>query len=514
MTRKIPALRILIAALMGAWTIALPAHAQGPAGFEITARDANMAEIRFHNMPLKGVHADAAQNALALDFINGVDGTAFDRLAQALPDFVGMAYANYDSGVIRASRPVTFLTRNEADGFSLRMVSRGGGPAPMTQAPPGAVALRGPMDGMGPPPPQPIYGTPPNPVRNAGVRYGAYSGLRGYDQLSLAVNRGNAFWEKAYNRAALQSNSDVELSTEYKSYHSGDTVITSRARMKIMLANGVSLIGSVNDNDVAADRVRMPNGTFAVNTHTNLVDGSLGLGLDLTPDSEITLAALQGNHVTGAKFTSFLGDPDSFWQLALSYHQPDMDTPQNLYARAFRDELVFGTGRRLGYGFWASLYGHGDNYGVRGDASVAKTAGWTANLRWAADLGPALASLTYDGHGDYLVNNDTRTGAAPTPYVPLSLRDLETHAITGSLSSLLWGDTLWLDLYGGYIKDRYASDGGIYGGAIRYRPYPGLDISLGARHSNVSMRQGEIGAETSAGLSLTLGFDGPAFNYF
>ena len=111
--------------------------------------DANTLEIRFHNMPLKAVHADAAQNALALDFLNGVDGSAFDRLAQAMPDFVAMAYANYDSGVIRASRPVTFLTRNEADGFSLRMVARG--PAPMmVAAPPGAVALRGPVDG-GPP---------------------------------------------------------------------------------------------------------------------------------------------------------------------------------------------------------------------------------------------------------------------------------------------------------------------------------------------------------------------------
>jgi hypothetical protein len=90
---------------------------------------------------------------------------------------------------------------------------------------------------------------------------------------------------------------------------------------------------------------------------------------------------------------------------------------------------------------------------------------------------------------------------------------METHAITGSLSSLLWGDTLWLDLYGGYVNDRYASDGGIYGGAIRYRPAPGVDIALGARHSNVSLIEGETGAETSAGLSFTLGFEGPS-RYF
>jgi len=112
------------------------------------------------------------------------------------------------------------------------------------------------------------------------------------------------------------------------------------------------------------------------------------------------------------------------------------------------------------------------------------------------------------------VDKTTFNGAAPTPYVPLSLRSMETHAVTGSLSSLLWGDTLWLDLYGGYVNDRYASDGGIYGAAIRYRPAPGMDLALGARHSNVSLQQGETGAETSAGLTFSLGFDGPSFGSF
>ena len=89
-----------------------------------------MLEIRFHNMPLKGVHADSSQNALALDFINGVDGASFDRLAQKFPDWIQLAYANYDSGVIRAARPVTFLTHNEATASSgnfRRPVGEGGG---------------------------------------------------------------------------------------------------------------------------------------------------------------------------------------------------------------------------------------------------------------------------------------------------------------------------------------------------------------------------------------------------
>jgi hypothetical protein len=484
----------------------------GPASFEVVNRDPNNLEIRFHNMPLKGVHADAGQNALAVDFLTGVDGSAFDRLSGSMPDWISMAYVNYDSGVIRASRPVTFLTRAESDGFSLRMVAAG--PPPMVAAPPGPVALRGYVDGGPPPPMAPVPAGPPPAQGDMFARYNAYGALRGYDELELAVNRSDAYWQQAYARAAIQSNSEAELGSEYHIYHSGDQVIASHAHAKITLADGVSIVGSLDDTDADGTQTREPGGAFAANTHINLLSGALGLGWDPTPDSAMTIEALQGNKITGAKFSGYMGDPDSFWQADFAWQKADLDTPQTIANRAFTDRVVLGTGQHLGWGFWASLAAHGDNYGVHGNSSVAKTAGWDASLRWSTDLGPVLAGLAYDGHGDYLVNNLTFKGSAPSPYVPLSLRNMETHAVTGSVSSLLWGDTLWLDLYGGYIVDRYASDGGIYGGALRYRPAPGVDIALGARHSNVSFMQGETGAETSAGLTFTLGFDGPSLGYF
>jgi hypothetical protein len=508
-TRKLPAILAAIPGLLLAVLLAGPALAQGappPAGFEIVNRDPNTLEIRFHNMPLKGVHADAAQNALAIDFLSGVDGSAFDRLSSAMPDWISMAYANYDSGVIRASRPVTFLTRPESDGFSLRMVAAG--PPAMVAAPPGPVALRGAVDG-GPPPPG-----PPPPQGDMFARYNAYGALRGYDELELAVNRGEPYWEAAYAHAAIQSNSGIGLGSEYHSYHSGDQVIASQTHMKITLADGVSIVGSLDDTDASADSQREPNGTFATNTHTNLLDGALGLGWDLTPDSGFTLEALEGNDITGVRFTGYDGDPNAFWQMDVAWHQPDTDTPEDIAFRALTDHAQLGVAGELGWGFWGSLSAHGDNYGVHGNSSIGKTAGWAASLRWSDELGPVLAGLAYDGHGDYLAGNTTFTGSSPSPYIPLSLRNMETHAVTGSVSSLIWGDTFWMDLYGGYIADRYASDGGLYGGELRYRPAPGVDIALGARRSNVSTMQGELGGETRAGLTFTLGFDGPSFGYF
>ena len=101
-----------------------PAMAQTP-GYQVVGQDQNGIEIRFHGLPLRSVHADDAQNALSIDFQAPVDGAVFDRLPAEMPQWISMAYANFDNGVIRATRPVSFLTRTESDGFSLRIVARG-----------------------------------------------------------------------------------------------------------------------------------------------------------------------------------------------------------------------------------------------------------------------------------------------------------------------------------------------------------------------------------------------------
>jgi hypothetical protein len=117
-----------------------PAGAYPPPGYrqsyqrpsyQIVSNDANGLEIRFRGLAIRDVHADDSQNALAIDFLEPVDGALFDRLPADAPQWIAMSYCNFDNGIIRSPRPVTFLTRTEADGFSLRIVPRG----PLPQAP-------------------------------------------------------------------------------------------------------------------------------------------------------------------------------------------------------------------------------------------------------------------------------------------------------------------------------------------------------------------------------------------
>ena len=139
-----------LAVLMAALTSLTPAQAQGPA-YQVISNDPNGLEVRFRGMPIRGVHADDNQNALSIDFAQPVDGAAFDRLSGDLPQWISMAYANFDNGVIRSNRPVTFLTRNESDGFSLRIVPRGAPSSP--RCPPQQMAQAAPPPNYPPPGP-------------------------------------------------------------------------------------------------------------------------------------------------------------------------------------------------------------------------------------------------------------------------------------------------------------------------------------------------------------------------
>lgn len=490
------------------------ALAQGGPGYQVVSRDPGGVQIRFRGLPLRGVHADDSQNALSIDFQGAVDGAVFDRLAGELPEWVSMAYANFDNGVIRSPRPVTFLTRAEPDGFSLRIVPRANGPQG------GPVAQGGPMA----PPPQMRGGyaeyPPPQPVRPATPAayvppqaafhgYADYANLRTYEARMLSMRRGDPMWGQAYGRAAMQSDSSLGLSSEANWYHGGDLIVATDLSGKMTFAPGMAFVGSVKLTNVTGRNVRAPNGSVVANTSTSLVTGMGGLAFELGRDSELRLEASEGNNLTGGRMSLYSGDPGGFYYLRLDYHTPYLETPTAVWSRAATDKVVAGAGQELGWGVWGSLAGNYTRYGIRGDADIARTAGWDGNLRWDTPIwGGLLAGVSYDGHGEYRIGYDSRTGAAPSPYVPLGIRNIETHAVAASLSSAPW-EGLWFNAYAGYILDRYAANGLLAGVDLHYMPAPGVDFAVGVRHAAVTATQGERGRQTTAGVNLTLGFGAP-----
>jgi hypothetical protein len=509
MFRGFAALAVMMAALLSL----TPALAQGPV-YQVISNDPNGLEVRFRGMPIRGVHADDNQNALSIDFAQPVDGAAFDRLPGDVPQWISMAYANFDNGVIRSNRPVTFLTRNESDGFSLRIVPRGG---PPPQQPPQQMAQAAPPPGAYPPAPytqQQIYPAPapyvPPQAAYAGFHtYGEYAQLRAYEAQELALRRADPMWQLAYGRAAMRVGSGIGIRNETNWYHGGDLMIATDLDAKLSFAPGVALVGDVKWTDVDGKNVRLANGNFA-NTRRDIVTGAAGLALELGRDSELKLQGLVGNDVAGANLSLYSGTPTGFGYVDVNFHKPYVDTPTAVDNRADTDSATIGYTQQLWYGMWGSVAGHYTRYGVHGDADVARTAGWDGNLRWNTPIwGGLLAGISYDGHGEYLTDNDSRTGAAPTPFVPLGIRNIENHAVTLNLSSDL-GNGFWFAAYAGYVVDRFAADGLLAGMDLHYTPADGFDLALGVRQSAVSYTQGERGNQLTAGLNLTVGMGAPA----
>ncbi len=477
------------------------AMAQGKLpSYEIVSRDPAALEIRFHNMPMREVHADDAQNALLLNFDKAVDGAVFDRLAADAPDWIGMAYGSYDAGVIRATRPATFLTRREQDGFSLRILARGSIPAP-----PKPVALRGPLDEQ----PQPLGAPPIQAHADSGAPFDA---PRNHFALELALMRDDPALNQAYDGAGNMADSDLRLGSDWRQYHGGDTVIASVAMARVAIGEGLSLIGHLEDTNLRGKSIRFLDGHTGMN-QTNILSGSGGFALDLWDGQQIRGEALAGNGVLGGTLASFSGGANGYWNAALTYHRPDLDTPEAAADKADRDEIIVSAQDRLGYGLWGGLAGFAHRYGVTSSDRVADTAGWNGNLRWSTNFGAFLASAAYDGEGEYVLAHRI-FNAGGVAFQPLQIRDMEDHVFTGSLSANAGWNGLWFDLFGGYGLDRYASNGPIYGASLRYTPEPGLDLALGVRHSGISFIEGETGSNTSAGLSITMGFGDPQRGYF
>jgi hypothetical protein len=501
---------------------ATPAVAQGSAyrgpGYQIIRNEPNVLEIRFHGVGIRGIQADDSQNALAIDFQQPIDAAMFGRLTADAPLWISMSYSNFDNGVIRGTRPVTFLTRAEADGFSLRMVPRPGAPPMQSPTTQGPVAQAAPPPTLPPPPPmrggyteQRVW-PPPEPVPPATAAGfhtpGEYAALRAYEAQELAIRRGDPMWQLAYGRAAMASDSGLGFRNETSMYHSRDRMIATDLDGKLSFAPGIALVADAKWTSIIhGAATTLPAGSF-VNTDDNLVTGAAGLAFELGLDSELKLQALGGNDLIGAGMKLYSGTPAGFFYLDVNYHQPYLDNPIAVAVRADTDNATIGYTQLLAPGLWGSLAGHFTRYGVHGSADIGRTAGWDGSLRWNIPVWDGLlAGISYDGHGEYLTDNSA-VGALPTPLGPPALRNIENHAVAANLSGFL-GDAFWFAAYVGWVGDRYASNGLLAGLDLHYIPRPGLDLALGVRQSHVSYTQGERGDQLTAGLNLTVGMGAP-----
>ena len=460
---------------------------------------APVAEIRVRGVSLRSVRADDAQNTAAFDFNAPVSDAMFEKLADDLPDWIEMAYAGYDNAVIRAKRPVTFLTRTESDGFTLRIMARAESTPPAPPAPP---ALRG-ADDTAPPPDKTcdchplFYDT--HAFRPVASIYARAATERPFD----AILRGE------YDAVRNGPSSVVLVDSDWRHSKNG-TNYSAVVRARLDVSDGIKIVAELRDVLVNAKSTRQPGGLFAP-FNTNDVSGSLGLAVPLESGG-VTAEALYGRSGFGARIGVRGASDGILYGGRAAWHEPYVYTSEDIAYRAEMDySSIFASGEIFD-GLWAAGEVRATRYGIKGDQNVADTAAFHAGLRYTFDGWPL--SLDYDADGEYLLHSHLYAGAPPTPFVPLAIRDREVHAFGGSFSDD-WGSGLWFDAYGGYAIDRYANRGPYGGLGLRFTPAPGFDLTLGGRYSTVADREGGAINKVQAGLKLTYAWgaaDAPIFH--
>jgi hypothetical protein len=471
-------------------------HAQAAAGQRFTVvRSGPDAEIRFQGLTLKAAKSDPANNQIILEFDGAADRSVFDRLETALPGWVDTAYAGYDSAVIRAARPVTFMTRSERGGFAVRMMPRGGRA--------NAAHLRGQIDAHG------------GNVALAGMqrddRSGAFA-LRGSDYGGHRHGRAVIVAMRQQPLAAIQGlerkpaevrrGGTVAVAGRWRHPEHG-RLVESDVKAAIPVYRGLKLVGSAHDVDAEGSAVRRLDGTTPA-LNKNTISASAGVAFDLhglTGPGEVRGEALWGASGWGGRLAYAERARHGYWGASVAYRAPYNDTLEAVADRGYRSRFAIDLAGGLADGLWAEAVLHGAQYGVDGDNNVAQTLGADASLRYLADLGGVWGGLTYEFDGDYVLSSHKYLGLAPRPFTPMAIRTFEVHAFSGSLTTELFRG-LWADLYAGYAIDRYAPDGYFGGGDLRYAFAPGWALTMGGGYSQVSTRQGETGAVTSAGLNL------------
>ncbi len=488
--RALPHVAAALFALVFARAQDLPASPDPtavPPSVTITAQSPD-AEMHFSGFSLKSVRADDAQNEIALDFNGPVSGNVFDTLQSQLPDWVKMAYSGYDSAVIRATRPVTFLTRPEGDGFSLRMVPRD---ATASAVSPGPMTLRGPI-GVG-------AGAAAGSTTFAAGR--AWHDTRHHYATALAERPTDDGLRRGYDLAFPHGDATAEVWGGQRKDHDGGTLSEAHAKVTAAVDDNLAVTGQLDDSFAHDKTVRRLDGSVA-SLNKNSISGGIGVAYLYPDGSQAKALVTYGPAGPGATLSVDTEDPSQQWSVKGVYHGTYADTAEAIADQAVRDQAEIDGAAELLDNLWGSAELHLTRYGVHGDANLAHTAGFTASLAYLLPVYDELtAGATYTADGEYTLGAHHYTGVSPTAFIPLSIRTREVHSLTGSLNTPLL-DNVWIDGYGGYAIDRYGSQGALYGGAVRWALFPDFDIVLTASHTQVSDRQGETGPETQALLSL------------
>jgi len=468
-------------------------------------------ELKFHDVYLLSARQSEGANEIALDFTAPVPPGLLERLPAVLPEWFEYAYSGYDSAVIRTIRQANFAATPLPDGFLLRIdpvtapgntVALDAQRARLEAAQGNTTEARAALDDLQAQNPRDPYVLRTRAGVEASVgdwraaeRYYALAQMEQPDDLGL---RGSI--------ADVRRELGPEISSSITyTHHDNENLVAGTGRIDYPVMNRLGILGELSVSHATGDGVELTNGTI-VSVDDTIFSGAAGITYAFPGGSSGEIAALFSDAGIGARASYLARTAMSETEITGIYGASYGETAGAIASAATQDTIILRHARRVADGLWGEaalrLHRYSDD-----ESEIARTAGFTASLRYLREFYRWTGGVSYEVEGEYLLDEDLRPDGLGGFYLPLGLRNQEIHAFSASASTPL-SQNAWFDAYAGWAIDRYAGNGVFGGFALRYIPVEGLELTAGLSHSTVSAAQGSSGAVTSGGVSLIYNMQG------
>ncbi len=299
-------------------------------------------------------------------------------------------------------------------------------------------------------------------------------------------------------RLARDTGSYVEAFAGYRDTDDSDDIGTGGVRLAARYGQRWRLAAEGVISHIDAPVVQRVDGRVTPVEKT-FGRGQASIAYAWTPDHETAATLYGAEHGPGIGLAHRAGPQTARTTIAAAIGEPYHDEVAGIADRGRHHSVALGHERRFDANWSAGVSGGLNQYGVRGDENVSRTASGTLNVRRRIyNQAPFFVDAGYGLDAEYVIEDDERLDTGGNIFTPLGIEKREVHF--GDVSATATVAT-GLSVSGtlGYGIDRFGGDGMTAAGSINWEPSPDWKLGVSASRSFAATR-GDNDTVTNFGL--------------
>lgn len=299
-------------------------------------------------------------------------------------------------------------------------------------------------------------------------------------------------------RLSRDTGSYVEAFAGYRDVEKAEEQMTGGLRVGARYGRNWRLAAEALVSDIEDQGVQRVDGR--INTVDKVFGrGQASIGYAWTPDQETSATLYAASHGPGIGIAHRAGPATARTTVAATFGEPYHEEAVGVADEARRHSVKVGHERRFDQNWTAGVSGGLNQYGVKGDENVSRTASASLNIRRRLyNQAPFYADAGYGVDAEYVIADDQRRNVLGGIFTPLDITKREVHfGDVSATASVAEGLSVSGTL--GYGIDRFGGDGLSAAAAVNWEPSPDWKLGVTASRSFAASR-GDNASVTNFGL--------------